>query len=47
MGYLRYRKEQNRFRTEFEQDFQGNFIVYLRHLKSKYGEDGLTFLDLK
>ena len=36
IGYLTYRKQQNRFRTEFEQKFGGNFTRYLTYLKQTY-----------
>ncbi len=36
VGYLTYRKQQNRFRQEFEQKFKGDFALYLSHLKRTY-----------
>ncbi len=36
IGYLTYRKQQNRFRTEFEQKFGSNFTRYLTYLKQTY-----------
>ncbi|GAB3991057.1 aminopeptidase [Spirosoma daeguense] len=36
MGYLTYRKQQNRFRQEFEQKFGGDFQRYLTYLKQTY-----------
>lgn len=36
MGYLTYRKQQNRFRQEFETKFGGNFKRYLTYLKQTY-----------
>ena len=36
MGYLTYRKQQNRFRQEFEKRFGGNFNRYLTYLKQTY-----------
>ncbi len=36
VGYLTYRKQQNRFRQEFEQRFKGDFRRYLSHLKETY-----------
>ena len=36
MGYLTYRKQQNRFRQEFENRFGGNFSRYLAYLKKTY-----------
>ena len=36
MGYLTYRKQQNRFRQEFENRFKGNFSQYLTYLKQTY-----------
>ncbi len=36
VGYLTYRKQQNQFRTEFEQRFKGNFRAYLSYLKQTY-----------
>ncbi len=36
IGYLTYRKQQNQFRTEFEQRFHGNFTQYLTYLKQTY-----------
>ena len=36
VGYLTYRKQQNRFRQEFEQKFRGDFALYLSHLKATY-----------
>lgn len=36
MGYLTYRKQQNRFRQEFEKRFGGNFSRYLTYLKQTY-----------
>ena len=36
IGYLTYRKQQNTFRTEFEQKFGGNFTRYLTYLKKTY-----------
>lgn len=36
IGYLTYRKQQNRFRQEFESQFGGNFKRYLTYLKQTY-----------
>ncbi|WP_338872326.1 aminopeptidase [Spirosoma sp. SC4-14] len=36
IGYLTYRKQQNRFRQEFENQFGGNFKRYLTYLKQTY-----------
>lgn len=36
IGYLTYRKQQNRFRTEFENQFGGDFKRYLAFLKETY-----------
>ncbi len=36
MGYLTYRKQQNRFRQEFENRFGGDFARYLTYLKQTY-----------
>lgn len=36
IGYLTYRKQQNQFRTEFDQRFNGNFTRYLTYLKQTY-----------
>ena len=36
IGYLTYRKQQNRFRQEFENQFGGNFKRYLTYLKKTY-----------
>ncbi len=36
VGYLTYRKQQNQFRTEFDQRFRGNFRAYLLYLKQTY-----------
>ena len=36
MGYLTYRNQQNRFRQEFENRFNGNFRQYLTYLKQTY-----------
>ena len=36
IGYLTYRKQQNRFRQEFENRFQSNFTRYLTYLKQTY-----------
>ena len=36
MGYLTYRKQQNRFRQEFEKRFGGDFNWYLTFLKQTY-----------
>ncbi len=36
VGYLTYQSQQNEFRTEFEQKFNGNFAKYLVYLKKKY-----------
>lgn len=36
IGYLTYRKQQNQFRTEFDQRFNGNFTQYLTYLKQTY-----------
>ncbi|KAB7730374.1 aminopeptidase [Rudanella paleaurantiibacter] len=36
VGYLTYRKQQNRFRQEFEQQFGSNFGRYLSYLKQTY-----------
>lgn len=36
IGYLTYRKQQNRFRQEFEKKFGGNFKHYLTYLKETY-----------
>ncbi len=36
IGYLTYRSKQNDFKVEFEQKFKGNFISYLKYLKTKY-----------
>ena len=36
VGYLTYRKQQNQFRTEFEQRFRGDFRAYLSYLKQTY-----------
>ena len=36
IGYLTYRKQQNQFRTEFEQKFGSNFTRYLTYLKKTY-----------
>ncbi len=36
IGYLTYRKQQNRFRQEFEDQFNGNFKRYLTYLKQTY-----------
>lgn len=36
IGYLTYRKQQNRFRQEFEDQFKGDFKRYLTYLKQTY-----------
>ncbi|MVM31042.1 aminopeptidase [Spirosoma sp. HMF4905] len=36
IGYLTYRKQQNRFRQEFEKRFGGDFKKYLTYLKQTY-----------
>jgi len=36
VGYLTYHVRQNQFRQEFENQFKGNFLGYLRYLKRKY-----------
>jgi len=36
IGYLTYRKQQNRFRQEFEQQFNSDFTRYLTYLKQTY-----------
>lgn len=36
IGYLTYRKQQNRFRQEFDNQFGGNFKRYLTYLKQTY-----------
>ncbi|GAB3951613.1 hypothetical protein GCM10028805_32100 [Spirosoma harenae] len=36
IGYLTYRKQQNRFREEFETKFNGDFKRYLTYLKQTY-----------
>ncbi|AQG77878.1 aminopeptidase [Spirosoma montaniterrae] len=36
IGYLTYRKQQNRFRQEFENQFNSDFGRYLTHLKQTY-----------
>lgn len=36
VGYLTYRKQQNRFRDEFERQFGGDFPRYLTYLKQTY-----------
>jgi predicted aminopeptidase len=36
VGFLTYRKQQNRFKTEFVTQFKGNFPRYLTHLKQTY-----------
>ena len=36
IGYLTYRKQQNRFRQEFEHQFNGDFTRYLTYLKQTY-----------
>lgn len=36
IGYLTYRKQQNRFRQEFENQFKGDFKRYLTYLKQTY-----------
>lgn len=36
IGYLTYRKQQNRFRQEFENKFGGDFKRYLTYLKETY-----------
>ncbi|GAB4022356.1 aminopeptidase [Spirosoma koreense] len=36
IGYLTYRKQQNRFKQEFEKQFGGNFKRYLTYLKQTY-----------
>ncbi|GAB4055318.1 aminopeptidase [Spirosoma litoris] len=36
IGYLTYRKQQNRFRQEFEKQFGGDFKKYLTYLKQTY-----------
>ncbi|MFD2571659.1 aminopeptidase [Spirosoma soli] len=36
IGYLTYRKQQNRFRQEFESRFGGDFTRYLTYLKETY-----------
>jgi predicted aminopeptidase len=36
VGYLTYRKQQNRFKTEFVTQFRRNFPRYLSHLKQTY-----------
>lgn len=36
IGYLTYRKQQNRFRQEFEKRFGGDFSNYLAYLKKTY-----------
>ncbi|UFH56541.1 aminopeptidase [Spirosoma sp. KNUC1025] len=36
IGYLTYRKQQNRFRNEFEKRFDSNFKRYLTYLKETY-----------
>jgi predicted aminopeptidase len=36
IGYLTYKSKQNDFTVEFEQKFKGNFVNYLKHLKTKY-----------
>ena len=36
VGYLTYRKQQNRFRQEFENKFRGDFRRYLAYLKQTY-----------
>ncbi|GAB4006988.1 hypothetical protein GCM10028808_09970 [Spirosoma migulaei] len=36
IGYLTYRKQQNRFRQEFEKQFGGDFKKYLAYLKQTY-----------
>lgn len=36
VGYLTYRKQQNRFKTEFVTQFGSDFPRYLRHLKQTY-----------
>ncbi|QJW88389.1 aminopeptidase [Spirosoma taeanense] len=36
IGYLTYRKQQNRFRQEFESRFRGDFKRYLSYLKQTY-----------
>ncbi|GAA4451818.1 aminopeptidase [Nibrella saemangeumensis] len=36
VGYLTYRKQQNQFRTEFEERFNGDFKRYFSYLKETY-----------
>ncbi|GAA4415072.1 hypothetical protein GCM10023187_45240 [Nibrella viscosa] len=36
VGYLTYRKQQNRFRAEFEERFNGDFKRYFSYLKETY-----------
>jgi predicted aminopeptidase len=36
IGYLTYRKQQNRFRQEFDRQFNGDFTRYLTYLKQTY-----------
>jgi predicted aminopeptidase len=36
IGYLTYKSKQNDFKVEFEQKFKGNFVNYLKYLKTKY-----------
>jgi len=36
IGYLTYRKQQNRFRKEFDTKFGGDFNRYLTYLKQTY-----------
>ncbi|QKZ12329.1 aminopeptidase [Spirosoma sp. KUDC1026] len=36
IGYLTYRKQQNRFRQEFEKQFNSDFTRYLTYLKQTY-----------
>lgn len=36
IGYLTYRKQQNRFRQEFDRQFHSNFKRYLTYLKQTY-----------